>query len=565
MNTITTYISHPSWAAISALALGLVIYFGRPKDTDPIDDQGLLSRLHDTLGLPVPKFATALLAVIWTGLFLIFLSGIVWTVLDALTRLPSAINDKGIADLRWSLLTVTAVTAALGAVVALPFTMARTTHSGRQTKTAEQGHITDQINTAVAGLGAEKTADRQRRNNAGNLLYEDGNNGKPVFKKPIFEKVTLPNIEVRIGAIYALERIAQDSDRDHVRIMEILCAYVRENSPANSADEHEFGSLLGLPKNLSEYKEQLLHHTYFSAISAIKKRHPTGESDQDPKTDGLLMKWSNNLPSPRADIEAVARVISRRSQRQFRVEQNWLTDRSERYLLFDLSSSNLQRLSFAGTAFSNTSFKGAFLDGASFDECTFAVCDFSASSGVSTSFYNSNFHDCNFSAANLEISNLNGGFSACSFQNADLGGVIANAATFLEVDFWEATFVAAQFERTHFDECRFINCDFSFIKGDSSSANNSIFSGINSFFHYAGNAKIDESLFFEVDLSELEFNERLLTNNIGDGSIILPDGYLAGKGVLEHWTSDELEWSELYKLWRAWQVEIGYRPPNDTP
>ena len=148
------------------------------------------------------------------------------------------------------------------------------------------------------------------------------------------------------------------------------------------------------------------------------------------------MKWSNNLPSPRADIEAVARVISRRSQRQFRVEQNWLTDRSERYLLFDLSSSNLQRLSFAGTAFSNTSFKGAFLDGASFDECTFAVCDFSASSGVSTSFYNSNFHDCNFSAANLEISNLNGGFSACSFQNADLGGVIANAATFLEVDFW---------------------------------------------------------------------------------------------------------------------------------
>ena len=70
--------------------------------------------------------------------------------------------------------------------------MARTTHSGRQTKTAEQGHITDQINTAVAGLGAEKTADRQRRNNAGNLLYEDGNNGKPDFKKPIFEKVTLP-------------------------------------------------------------------------------------------------------------------------------------------------------------------------------------------------------------------------------------------------------------------------------------------------------------------------------------------------------------------------------------
>jgi hypothetical protein len=41
--------------------------------------------------------------------------------------------------------------------------------------------------------------------------------------------LTEPNIEVRIGAILSLERIAQDSTRydngrDHVRVMEILCA-----------------------------------------------------------------------------------------------------------------------------------------------------------------------------------------------------------------------------------------------------------------------------------------------------------------------------------------------------
>lgn len=42
---------------------------------------------------------------------------------------------------------------------------------------------------------------------------------------------TLPNIEVRIGAIYALERISQDSTRDHIRVMEILSAYIRENAP----------------------------------------------------------------------------------------------------------------------------------------------------------------------------------------------------------------------------------------------------------------------------------------------------------------------------------------------
>lgn len=44
-----------------------------------------------------------------------------------------------------------------------------------------------------------------------------------------------PEPEVRIGAIYALERIAGESKRDHWPIMETLTAYVRTKSPASSA------------------------------------------------------------------------------------------------------------------------------------------------------------------------------------------------------------------------------------------------------------------------------------------------------------------------------------------
>ena len=43
---------------------------------------------------------------------------------------------------------------------------------------------------------------------------------------------TEANTEARLGAIYALERIAQDSERDHWSIMETLCAYVRKNRGA---------------------------------------------------------------------------------------------------------------------------------------------------------------------------------------------------------------------------------------------------------------------------------------------------------------------------------------------
>ena len=61
-------------------------------------------------------------------------------------------------------------------------------------RVAEEGHITDRFTKAIAQLG-------------------DG------------------NMAIRLGGIYALERIAKDSKKDHGPIMEVLTAYVRENAP----------------------------------------------------------------------------------------------------------------------------------------------------------------------------------------------------------------------------------------------------------------------------------------------------------------------------------------------
>lgn len=110
---------------------------------------------------------------------------------------------------------------ATGAVFGVPFLIWRSFVAQKQVDVTEQGHITDRINKAVEGLGAEKTVKR------------DG------------VDQTEPNLEVRIGALYALERISQDSDRDHVNVMEILCAYIRNNadrhSPALPDEEPEEG------------------------------------------------------------------------------------------------------------------------------------------------------------------------------------------------------------------------------------------------------------------------------------------------------------------------------------
>jgi hypothetical protein len=69
--------------------------------------------------------------------------------------------------------------------------------------------ITDRINAAVQGLGAEKIA----------KVTKDGQ---------LIER-TEPTIEVRIGIILALERIAKNNLDMHIQIMEILCAFVRHN------------------------------------------------------------------------------------------------------------------------------------------------------------------------------------------------------------------------------------------------------------------------------------------------------------------------------------------------
>ena len=44
------------------------------------------------------------------------------------------------------------------------------------------------------------------------------------------EQLGSDKLDVRIGGIYALERVARDSARDHPTVMEVLTAFVREHS-----------------------------------------------------------------------------------------------------------------------------------------------------------------------------------------------------------------------------------------------------------------------------------------------------------------------------------------------
>jgi hypothetical protein len=123
---------------------------------------------------------------------------------------------------------------------------------------------------------------------------------KTVKRKGV--ETTVPNIEVRIGAILSLERIAQDSTkhdkgRDHVRVMEILCAYIRENAPASLAKDHDFGEWVPLKDDPTD-EERAAH--------LAKRKERFGQHF----IAGKVGQWAKTLPDPRADIAIALRVIA---------------------------------------------------------------------------------------------------------------------------------------------------------------------------------------------------------------------------------------------------------------
>jgi len=132
----------------------------------------------------------------------------------------------------------------LAAIVGFPFIVWRSAVAQRNATTAEQAQITDRLNKAVQGLGTEKLVKRiiekqlYQKDEDGWLKDKKGAlvpalqpDNAPLIEREQFEE-TLPNIEVRVGAILSLERIARDSVRDYEHIMGILAIYVRENSTA---------------------------------------------------------------------------------------------------------------------------------------------------------------------------------------------------------------------------------------------------------------------------------------------------------------------------------------------
>jgi len=99
------------------------------------------------------------------------------------------------------------------------------------------------------------------------------------------------NLELRLGGIYALERIARESEEDHWSIMEVLTAYVRQHAPRRPEEAQQ------VEEDATVEKKYVKKYVEVSALRFLRGKSEPSE-----------------VPDLAADIQAIMTVIGRRTR-----------------------------------------------------------------------------------------------------------------------------------------------------------------------------------------------------------------------------------------------------------
>ena len=529
-----------------------------------------------------PERAPRMGRVVGAALFFIVL----YILLGTLVRLVQAIaldDHEAIRNLGFL----------LAALLGAPFVVWRSFVAQQQADTGEQGLITDRINKAVEGLGAEKEVNRLGRNvrwrmdgaNQARFEWMDeplappehdapGSDGKvPLTNDPWTPvALTVPNLEVRLGAIYALERIAQDSDRDHVRIMEILCAYIRENAPASGARDHSLGDWPDWPENADD--------------GTLQRR-----AEELDKRRADLNAWVSDLryaANPRTDIQAALDVIGRRIPRQIEIEKATKTRGSQIGYRLDLRGTNLQAVDLTDLDFARSMLAGSRLDGAILERTVLDEADLHSARLCAANLRGARLQLADLTQVGLEgaalaeailndVELFEGQLQTADFSDAHLdcsylGNAGLEGANLSQASLRRASLYRAQLQHANLNNASLEGVDFGDADLEGADLTGARLHGANfRSVHMSRSTNLTRTSFRGAALMAVDFGtlDRIpeyfadrLAEAFGDASVTLPPnfGLTAGEGRLAHWSTERFTSgsSSFQATWHAHQRRIGY-------
>jgi uncharacterized protein YjbI with pentapeptide repeats len=227
------------------------------------------------------------------------------------------------------------------------------------------------------------------------------------------------SLEIRLGGIYALERIARESEEDHWPIMEVLTAYVRQHAHWSPGEGQE-GTEVAAEKNAKE--------------------DSNGESDGSgaPEVDSTGDPEIPGVPPLDPDIQAIMTVLRRRTRSLGHGEPEPL----------DLHETNLREAVLRKAILREANLQGANLQVADLSEANLQGADLSEANlqGTNlpwdlsgTNLKGANLREADLSEVRLprDLSEVNlseANLSGANLQEANLQGANLQGADLAEAD-----------------------------------------------------------------------------------------------------------------------------------
>jgi uncharacterized protein YjbI with pentapeptide repeats len=227
-----------------------------------------------------------------------------------------------------------------------------------QLQVAQEGQITERFTRAIEQLGSDK-------------------------------------MEIRLGGIYALERIANDSDKDYWPIIETLTAYVRERAP---------------------WREPPLET-------------PEAAAGQEPAAPDATTTQEPSAPKPATDIQAVLTVLSRRKYNYGQGE----------VMRLDLSGTDLRGASLWKTHLEGAYLIGTHLENANLVESNLQEAHLTGAYLRGAHLVRAILNEAYLGNAYLEGAHLAGShLGMAHLQGAHLEGASIWGARMKSINLWEA-------------------------------------------------------------------------------------------------------------------------------
>lgn len=221
----------------------------------------------------------------------------------------------------------------LAALLALLFTWMQVTQTGKEVGISEQGQITNRFNAAINNLGST-------------------------------------SLDIRLGGIYALERIMHDSARDQPAVISVLSAYLRQHASV-----------------------------------------PVGSTKKAPGETG-------EKPSPRADVQAVMTVLGNRHPDH---DQGAPIDLSSTALRGVKFPDGPDEIPFHGADLSNADLSGSSMPNADLREASLIRANLSGAALTGSRLDRADLTNANLTDADLHGSHLkNAGLEGANLTGASL-------------------------------------------------------------------------------------------------------------------------------------------------